>query len=442
MSTLSQSFVVAPGQRVAGEITVPGDKSISHRALMLGSIAEGTTVVNGFLSSEDCIATLEAFRSMGVEIAERAGRLEITGVGAQGLSAPAGVLDLGNSGTAFRLLVGLMAGQAFDVTMTGDASLRGRPMERVAAPLRTMGARIETTNGCAPVRILGGSPLHGIEYTLPVASAQIKSALLLATLYAEGSTVLRSPGTSRDHTERMLATMGVPVETDREENVVRLTGPCSLEGGTIDVPGDLSSAAFFIVAACLGADDELTIRGVGVNPTRAGILTILEAMGARVELVNARRLGTEPVADIVVGRSELKGVDLPPELVPLAIDELPVVFVAAAAARGRTVVRGAGELRLKESDRLGVMARALGTVGVRVRETRDGLVIDGGTIDGGSIDSFGDHRVAMAFAVAALASRGPITILNTAPVATSFPSFVEAASAAGLDIEVEPTAAA
>jgi len=437
-----QRFVVEPGQRVAGSIAVPGDKSISHRALMLGAIAEGRTRVNGFLESEDCLATLAAFRAMGVSIAERGGSLEIEGVGLRGLSAPDVALDLGNSGTALRLLMGLLAGQAFAVTLTGDASLRSRPMERVAAPLRAMGAGIETTNGRAPVRIAGGRPLSGIDYTLPIASAQIKSALLLATLYASGSTILRSPGPSRDHTERMLRAMGVPVRADAEANVVELEGPCVLEGGVVDVPGDLSSAAFFIVAACLGANGSLTIPGVGVNPTRTGILTVLESMGARVELVGQRMVGAEPVADIVVRRSNLVGIDLPPELVPLAIDELPVIFVAAAAARGRTVVRGAGELRHKEVDRIAVMARALAAVGVEVVETDDGLVIDGGGVRGGTVDSGGDHRIAMAFAVAALASDGAISIGNTGPVATSFPQFVDTASRAGLSIRVETTAAA
>lgn len=442
MSSILKSFVVEPRQRIGGEIVVPGDKSISHRALMLGAIAVGKTVVSGFLASEDCIATLEALRALGVSVAEGDGRLEISGVGRAGLTAPAGPLDLGNSGTAMRLLMGLLAGQSFDVTLSGDESLRSRPMERVAAPLRAMGARIETREGRAPVRIVGGDSLHGIEYSLPVASAQVKSALLLATLNAEGRTVLRSPGVSRDHTERMLTAMGAPVAVDADANVVALTGPCELRGGEIGVPGDLSSAAFFIVAASLAAADGLTIRNVGVNPTRSGVLTILEAMGARLELANAREVGAEPVADIVVRGSELTGIDIPPDLVPLAIDELPVIFVAAAAARGKTTVRGAEELRHKESDRISVMARALQAVGVDVVERPDGLVIEGGTIEGGSVDSCGDHRVAMALAVASLASRGRIDIANTGPVATSFPTFVETAARAGLDIRVERTAAA
>jgi len=437
-----ESFVVEPGQRVAGSVSVPGDKSISHRALMLGAIAEGQTRVHGFLESEDCLATLSAFRAMGVTITERAGALEIEGVGPHGLVAPAAALDLGNSGTAMRLLMGLLAGQSFGVTLTGDDSLRSRPMERVAAPLRSMGAAIETSSGRAPVRIAGGRKLAGIDYTLPVASAQIKSALLLATLYASGRTVVRSPGPSRDHTERMLEAMGAPVVADADTNVVELTGPCVLEGGVVEVPADLSSAAFFIVAACLGANGPLTIPNVGVNPTRTGILTALVAMGARIELVGSRKIGTEPVADIVVKRSSLIGIDLPPELVPLAIDELPVLFVAAAAARGRTIVRGAEELRHKEVDRIAVMARALAAVGVTVEETEDGIVIEGGRIRGGSIDSGGDHRIAMAFAVASPASEGAIAIGNTGPVATSFPGFVETAARAGLSIRVGTTAGA
>lgn len=442
MTGRRQSFFVEPGQRVAGHVAVPGDKSISHRALMLGGVAEGRTRVNGFLRSEDCLATLAAFRAMGVSITERGGSLEIEGAGLHGLAAPDGPLDLGNSGTALRLLMGLLAAQAFDVTLTGDESLRSRPMERIAAPLRAMGAQIETSAGRAPVRIAGGRALSGIDYTLPVASAQIKSALLLATLYASGRTVLHSPGPSRDHTERMLETMGAPVIADAEANLVELAGPCRLTGGSIDVPADLSSAAFFIVAACLGGDGPLTIPNVGVNPTRTGVLTVLEAMGAGIELLRRRELGAEPVADIVVERSSLAGLEIPPELVPLAIDELPVLFVAAAAARGRTIVRGAGELRHKEVDRIAVMARALAAVGVGVTETEDGLVIEGGGLAGGSVDSGGDHRVAMAFAVASLASTGAISIANTGPVATSFPGFVDAAARAGLSIRVETTAAA
>ena len=404
---------------------------------MLGALANGKTIVRGFLRSDDCLATLDAFRSMGITTTERSdGTLEIEGRGLSGLREPAQALDLGNSGTALRLLMGVLASQSFDTILSGDESLRSRPMERIAAPLRSMGAHIDTQGGSAPVHIYGGASLQGLSYRLPVASAQIKSALLLATLQASGETTLTSPGPSRDHTERMLVAMGVKLETDSTNHTVRLQGPSELNATTIDVPGDLSSAAFFIVAACLAADDSLTIKDVGVNATRSGVLTVLKAMGAQIELENRRELGAEPIADIRVRRSQLKGIDVPSEWVPLAIDELPVLFVAAAAASGTTIFRGAEELRHKESDRLGAMARALRVVGVRVEEQADGLTIHGGGLSGGVIETEGDHRIAMAFVVASLVSDGAIEILDTAPVKTSFPDFVKVASGAGLNISV------
>lgn len=430
-----KDYRAQPVDRVGGTIEVPGDKSISHRALMLGAIAEGETRVRGFLESEDCVATRRAFEALGVRIEDEPdGTLRIAGVGPAGLKPAREPLDLGNSGTAIRLLTGLLAAQPFDSILTGDASLRRRPMERVAAPLRTMGARIRTHDGKAPIEISGGARLSGIDYTLPVASAQVKSALLLAALYASGTTIVRSPGPSRDHTERMLRSMGARVDIDDGGLTVSLTGPQTLEGGEIVVPGDLSSAAFFIVAGCLGATDGLLIRNVGVNPTRNGILTILGAMGARIELRNPRVAGAEPVADLFVERSELTGIDVPPELVPLAIDEFPILFVAAAGARGRTIVRGAEELRHKESDRLTVMARGLAALGAKVEEREAGLIIEGGRLHGGEIDSHGDHRVAMSFSVASLLSDGPIEIRDTAAVATSFPSFLDVAAACGLAV--------
>jgi len=433
-----------PANRVGGRITVPGDKSISHRALMLGAVARGTTVVHGFLASEDCLATQAALESMGVAIErQRDGVVRIEGVGGRGLSAPRGTLDLGNSGTAIRLLMGLLAGQAFDSTLTGDASLRQRPMERVAAPLRQMGARIATSDGGRPpVAIHGGASLRGIDYELPMASAQVKSALLLAALYATGTTTVRSPGPSRDHTERMLESMGVRLEqsTEGEGHTVSLTCPGALRAREVLVPGDFSSAAFFIVAACLAARDGLTIENVGINPTRTGLLTILREMGAKIELRNERNLGAEPVADLHVVQSDLRGVVVPPELVPLAIDEFPILFVAAAAADGETVVSGAEELRKKETDRIAVMARALQAVGVEVEERPDGARIVGGDIRGGTVDSRGDHRIAMSFAVASVRASGPIDILGTAEVATSFPNFLEVATAAGLDVRAEERA--
>lgn len=413
---------------------MPGDKSISHRAVMLGGIAEGTTRVRGFLEGEDCLATLAAFASLGVPVARSDDALEIEGRGYGGLKAPAGPLDLGNAGTAIRLMTGLLAACPFDVELTGDASLRARPMSRVADPLTAMGARIATEDGRAPIRISGGARLHGIDYAMPVASAQVKSAILLAGLSARGRTTVRSPGPSRDHTERMLTAMGVALE--QSDGAIALEGPATLRAVDVDVPGDFSSAAFFVVAACLGADEGLLIEHVGVNPTRTGLLTLLEAMGAKIELRNARSLGSEPVADLFVRRSTLEGIEVLPELVPLAIDELPALFVAAAGARGRTLVCGAEELRHKESDRLAVMARALGRLGIAVEERSDGLVIEGGRMRGGTVDAAGDHRVAMSLAVASLISDAAIEIERTAEVATSFPGFAAVAKRSGLGVAV------
>jgi 3-phosphoshikimate 1-carboxyvinyltransferase len=430
-------FRARPVDGVAGTITVPGDKSISHRALMLGAIAEGPTTIYGFLESADCLATQAALEALGVRIRKTANEVRVEGVGPRGLRAPTAVLDLGNSGTAIRLMTGLLSGQPFSTELTGDASLRSRPMERVAGPLRSMGADIATTNGTPPIKISGGAKLQGIDYTLPMASAQVKSALLLAALSAEGATTVRSPGPSRDHTERMLQSMGARLELADEGagHRVTLAGPISLRGREISVPADFSSAAFFIVAGCLGAADGLLIRNVGVNPTRVGLLDILREMGADVELEAQRRLGAEPVADIYVRQSALRGVDVPPEYVPLAIDEFPILFIAAAAARGPTTVRGAEELRKKETDRIAVMAQGLAALGVGVEERPDGLTVTpAGKLQGGTVDSRGDHRIAMSFAVASLLAKAPIDILNTAEVATSFPSFLDAAAAVGLDV--------
>lgn len=439
MTSQPNRFFATPAAAVGGTITVPGDKSISHRSLMLGAIAEGRTIVRGFLRGEDCLATQAALEALGVPIETSAdGTIAVDGVGMRGLKRAAGVLDFGNSGTGIRLMMGLLAGQAFETALTGDASLRSRPMERVAAPLRGMGAHVATTDGKPPIRITGSPDLRAIDYTLPVASAQIKSALLLAGLYARGTTIVRSPGPSRDHTERMLLAMGVEVAQDEAAHTVSLTGPASLRAVELDVPADFSSAAFFIVAGCLAAHDGLTITNVGINPTRVGLLSILERMGARIELANRRVVGAELVADVRVAKSALRGIDVPVELVPLAIDEFPILFVAAAAATGTTTVRGAAELRAKETDRLAVMAENLRAVGVRVEELPDGLVVHGGAVGGGRVDARGDHRIAMSFAVASLGAGGPIEIDNTAEVATSFPGFLSTAAAAGLRVEAAP----
>ncbi len=428
------SYRVAPAPGLAGEVTVPGDKSISHRAVMFGAIARGTTRVTGFLEGEDCLSTMRAVRELGVRV-ERPGPGEVIvhGVGLRGLGAPAGTLDMGNAGTAMRLFMGLLAAQPFDSVLVGDESLMRRPMERAATPLRAMGARIATTDGRPPVRITGGAPLQGIRYEMPVASAQVKSAVLLAGLYAAGETTVVEPAVTRDHTERMLQGFGCEVRA--RNGVVTVVPPAELQAADVAVPGDISSAAFFLVAACIGAREPFTIRNVGVNPTRTGILEMLALMGADLRLINHRSCGAEPVADIEVRPARLRGVRVPERLVPLAIDEFPAFFVAAACAEGETLVTGAEELRVKESDRIASMARGLEALGVRHEVRPDGLRIEGGPLRGGTIDSRGDHRVAMAFAVASLRADGPIEILDTANVATSFPGFAALAGSVGLRIE-------
>lgn len=436
----ARSWVSAPTHRIGGSLSVPGDKSVSHRALLLGSVAAAPIEVEGFLDSADCRATRTAVEALGVRV-ESIGndRLRVTGPGPRGLRDPAQPLDLGNSGTGIRLLTGLLAGLGIKAELTGDASLRSRPMERIAAPLRQMGARIEATDGHPPIRLhgsaRGGGGLTGIDYTLPVASAQVKSAILLAGLSATGTTVVRQPAVSRDHTERMLQSLGAPIVFDQDHAAIK--GPCVLSGGQIGVPADFSSAAFFLVAGLLRADQGLLIRGVGLNPTRTGLLDILRAMGGRIEIRDPRQLGAEPVGDLWVQRSVLRGIDVPPELVPLAIDEFPILFVAAAAAEGRTRVRGAAELRVKESDRIAAMAQALSAVGVGVNETEDGMDVEGGRIGSGSVDSAGDHRVAMAMAVAGLAASGPVRISDISNVDTSFPGFAGLARSVGFALEVE-----
>lgn len=431
----SPEYRVAPGGSLTGEVSVPGDKSISHRAMMFGGIADGITTVDGFLESEDCLATLNAMRAMGVTIERPAPRrVAVHGVGVRGLRAPAGPLDMGNAGTAMRLSMGLLAGQAFDTTLVGDPSLSRRPMERAAGPLRAMGAKIDTTDGKPPVHIHGGQRLHGIDWDLQVASAQVKSAILLAGLHAEGTTTVQEHAVTRDHTERMLRAFGADVGVANGR--VSLRGGQRLRGCSLTVPGDISSAAFFLVAGALAARDTLIVRNVGINPTRTGVVEILRLMGADLRLTHERLAGDEPVADIEVRRSDLRGIDVPAELVPLAIDEFPVLFVAAACAEGVTTVTGAEELRVKESDRIASMADGLRALGIDAEPRPDGMRIAGGRLGGGTIDSRGDHRIAMAFAVAALRAAAPIRILDVANVATSFPGFPELANAHGLHVEV------
>ena len=428
-------FRVSSGGSLSGALRVPGDKSISHRSIMLGSLAEGVTRVSGFLEGEDSLATLGAFRAMGVAIeGPDNGEVQIRGVGLHGLQAPDGPLYLGNSGTSMRLMSGLLAGQAFDVTLTGDASLSGRPMNRVVKPLRDMGAQIDATlDGTAPLTLHGGQQLHGIDYEMPVASAQVKSSLLLAGLYADGDTCVSEPAPTRDHTERMLTGMGYPVR--QADGRVCVEGGHTLRAIDIDVPADISSAAFFLVGASIAPGSDLVLQHVGMNPTRTGVIDILRLMGARIDVDNERDIGGEPVADLHVQFANLTGINIPPELVPLAIDEFPVIFVAAACAEGRTVLTGAEELRVKESDRIQVMADGLRILGVSAEATPDGMIIDGGAIDGGTVDSHGDHRIAMSFAMAALRAHGEIHINDCANVNTSFPGFVELAARAGLAIE-------
>jgi 3-phosphoshikimate 1-carboxyvinyltransferase len=433
-----QMFEAHPAMRVFGTMTVPGDKSISHRALMLSGIAEGVSEVTGFLASEDCLATLSAMRALGVRIEQpSATHVLIHGVGLRGLQAAGRPLDMGNAGTAMRLFTGLLSAQEFDSRLIGDASLMKRPMERVAKPLREMGADVRTHNGTPPVDIGGARRLRGIDYRMPIASAQVKSAILLAALYAAEPTTITAPGVSRDHSERMLEGCGVRISTEGLSTT--LQPPQRLRNQNLSVPGDFSSAAFFIVAGLLAAPQEgLLIRNVGLNPTRTGLLDILRNMGGRIDILNARESGAEPVADLRIRASSLQGVRVGRDLVSLAIDELPVLFIAAACARGETWVSGAEELRVKESDRIAAMSAGLTTLGVAHSPLPDGMRIEGrseGAAFGeGEIDSFGDHRIAMSFAIASLRAAGAITIRDVANVATSFPGFVDLAQSVGLTI--------
>ncbi|HFD32655.1 MAG TPA: 3-phosphoshikimate 1-carboxyvinyltransferase [Gammaproteobacteria bacterium] len=429
------NYIVEAGGTFNGEITVPGDKSISHRSIMLGSLANGKSEIEGFLEGEDSLATLRAFSEMGVEITgPENGKLTIEGVGMHGLEEPASPLDLGNSGTSMRLMSGLLSGQGFKTILVGDESLSGRPMRRVTDPLVSMGASIDTNDGTAPLKINANTQLHGIEYDMPIASAQVKSCLLLAGMYASGKTCVTEPGVTRDHTERMLQAFGYPVEVDG--NRVCIEGGHQLTACNIQIPADISSAAFFLVGASITPGADLLIKNVGINPTRTGVIEILKLMGANLSLENSRMFGGEPVADIRVQYSELKGIDIPEELVPLAIDEFPVLFVAAACAEGKTVLTGAKELRVKESDRIQAMADGLQTLGVDASPTEDGIVIQGGTIGGGSVESFDDHRIAMSFTIAGLRASKPIEIQDCANVATSFPGFVELVNSIGMNTRI------
>jgi 3-phosphoshikimate 1-carboxyvinyltransferase len=434
------TFIAKPAGKLSGAIRVPGDKSISHRSIMFGSLAEGRTRVTGFLEGGDSLGTLQAFRDMGVKIEGPVdGKVTIQGVGLRGLKNPQKEIDLGNSGTSMRLMAGILSGQVFDVKLMGDHSLSRRPMKRVIAPLTQMGASIDSNEGKPPLVIRGGEKLNAIHYDMPMASAQVKSCVLLAGLYAEGETSVTEPEVTRDHTERMLRGFGYPVKTGTDisgKTKISLHGGGKLTGCNIDVPADISSAAFFLVAASITPDSDVTITHVGVNPTRTGVIDILKLMGADIELLNQREVGGEPVADLHVRYAPLHGIHIPAHLVPLAIDEFPVLFIAAACGQGKTILTGAEELRVKESDRIQVMADGLTTLGISATPTPDGIIIEGGQIGSGTVESRDDHRISMAFSVASLRAGGTICINNCNNVATSFPNFVELANKIGFNIEI------
>ncbi len=427
-------FIAKPATTLSGDLKVPGDKSISHRSIMLGSLASGTTKVTGFLEGEDALSTLKAFQAMGVNIERDGDNVVIHGVGINGLKKPSGPLNLGNSGTSIRLMSGILAAQGFDCEMVGDESLSKRPMGRVINPLTEMGAVIESNEGKPPLKIKGGQQLKGINYDLPVASAQVKSCVLLAGLYADGQTCVTEPAPTRDHTERMLKGLGYDVSVT--DNKMCLTGGGELTATEIQVPSDISSSAFFMVAAAIAPQADITLTGVNINPTRTGVIDILKLMGADLNLSNEREIGGELLADIRIRSSKLKGIQIPESLVPLAIDEFPAVFIAASCAVGETVLTGAKELRVKESDRIQVMADGLEILGIENEVLEDGIKIQGGIFKKPTdvIESHHDHRISMSFAVASLRSNHPIEINGVDNVMTSFPNFVDLANSAGMDI--------
>ena len=443
------NLISSPVESLQGDISVPGDKSISHRAIILGSIAEGTTIIHGFLDGDDCLATMKAFQALGVEIERRSteSRPEacgafpldssetviIHGVGKYGLQKPSKSIDCGNSGTSMRLLAGLLAAQPFDSILTGDDSLLKRPMERITRPLSQMGAKMTTKDGRAPLHIHGSQSLQGIVYEMPEASAQVKSCLLLVGLYAESETQLIESSVTRDHTERMLVSFSYPIRTSK--NAITINSHHDCLATEITIPGDMSSAAFFIVAATIIPNADLYIRSVGINPTRTGILAILKAMGAKIRILNERLLGGEPVADLHVQYAPLQGIEINPSMVPAAIDEFPILFIAAACAQGQTFLRGAKELRFKESDRIATMAEGLNQIGIKAQALEDGIVIHGGVPQGGVVDSQGDHRIAMAFSIAGTIAKSSIIIKNCDAIATSFPTFLETAKQINLSVK-------
>lgn len=435
MLTISMTiFHAKAGGQINGEVGVPGDKSISHRSIMLSAIGTGKSVIRGFLHAEDTLNTLKAFQALGVDIKVYGDEIVVDGVGLRGLKSQSNqVLDVGNSGTAIRLMAGLLSGHNLHVTLTGDQSLTSRPMGRIITPLQKMGACIQSNQDCAPLQLMSTSQLRGIQYEMPMASAQVKSAILLAGLYAEGASTVIEPAPSRDHTERMLSGLGCKLH--QEKNHVTIHPAEALSSGEYIVPGDFSSACFLIVAALICPGSELCIKNVGINPSRTGAFEILKKMGADITLINQQEVMGEPVADIVVRHTYLKGIQVPESLVPLAIDEFPIIAIAAACAEGLTTVSGAQELRVKESDRISSVVTGLRNLGIDASELSDGMVIKGGELKGGQVDSFGDHRIAMSFAIAALKSHTDILIQNCDNVATSFPSFVKLFNGLGLKID-------
>ncbi len=440
---MDDTLTIYPASRLGGQVRVPGDKSISHRALLLSALAEGDSEIEGFLPAGDCRATMRCLRAMGIEIEERSETtLCVRGRGLHGLRPPGKPLNCGRSGTTMRLLCGILAGQSFPSVLTGDPQLLRRPMERVARPLRLMGAHIETTDGCAPLTIHGGR-LHGIEYALPVASAQVKSAVLLAGLYADGPTVIHEPGPARDHTERMLqAQLGgqnddrAPISYADGTIVIHPERITHLSPLDITIPGDFSSAAFLLVAGILVADAEVTVVGVGINPTRTGLLDVLRNMGAQIKVMRERTAGGEPLADLTVRAGPLRGTIVGGDLVVRMIDEFPILAVAATQARGKTLVRDATELRVKETDRIDSIVAELRALGARIEPHTDGFVVLGPTpLHGGKVDCHGDHRLAMALAVAGLIADGPVVVQNATRIADSFPGFAETLALMGASLE-------
>ncbi len=429
------NFHTEPTDALSGEIRVPGDKSISHRAVIVSSIAKGRSQINGCLLGADNYATINAMQQMGVDIQtiDDENIVIVNGVGLHGLQAPPDQLNLGNSGTSMRLMAGLLSAQSFDSVLIGDESLSKRPMARVVDPLRSMGAKITMTeNKTPPLKITGGQSLQGIHYELPVASAQVKSCLLLASLYADGTTCVTEPAPTRDHLERVLQTFGYSVQVT--QNKICLSSGGELRAHDINVPADISSAAFFMVAATITPKSSLVLQHVGINPTRIGVINILKAMGANIEIINERLEGHEPVADIRVSHSQLHGIEIPVDQVPLAIDEFPALLIAAACASGTTTLHGARELRVKETDRIEAMTVGLQALGIKAKALPDGIIVEGGQLQGGEVDSFGDHRIAMAFAVAGCVAKKSIRIKNCENVVTSFPNFVELANEVGMEV--------